>query len=221
MEFAKDLLDPRQGRGVAGHRLRRIWRRLCARGAGRERAPHPPGGAQCEEVSLQWAPINRPPSWPRRRSLAPEMTAPLRIAIAGLGTVGGGVVKALAAQASQTCRTRAGRAILPWSPPCRARDSEQGARLRDHRLARRSAGAGRKRRRCRGGTDRRRGRRRPRRWSNARSINGKHVVTANKALLAKHGQALAELAEEGASSAQIRSRGGRRHPHRQGPARRA
>ena len=26
--------------------------------------------------------------------------------------------------------------------------------------------------------------------------NGKHVVTANKALLAKHGKALAELAEE-------------------------
>ena len=35
-----------RGRGVARHRLWRIWRRLCAHRAGRERAAHPPGRAQ-------------------------------------------------------------------------------------------------------------------------------------------------------------------------------
>ena len=37
-------------RGRAGHRLRRAWRRLCAHRAGRERAAHPPGGAQHQAV---------------------------------------------------------------------------------------------------------------------------------------------------------------------------
>ena len=44
--------------------------------------------------------------------------------------------------------------------------------------------------------------------------NGKHVVTANKALLAKHGKRLAELAEEKGVHAEIRSGGGGRHSHR-------
>ena len=48
---------------------------------------------------------------------------------------------------------------------------------------------------------------------------GKHVVTANKALLAHHGAALAALAEEDRRGAQIRGGRRRRHSDRQGAAR--
>ena len=48
---------------------------------------------------------------------------------------------------------------------------------------------------------------------------GKHVVTANKALLAEHGAELAELAEEKRRRAQLRGGGGRRHPGHQDAAR--
>ena len=40
-----------RSRGVAGRRLRRARRRLCAHRAGRERAAHPPGGAQHPPLS--------------------------------------------------------------------------------------------------------------------------------------------------------------------------
>ena len=50
---------------------------------------------------------------------------------------------------------------------------------------------------------------------------GKSVVTANKALLAQHGVALAQLAEKQRRRAQFRGRGRRRHPDRQDAARRA
>ena len=43
LEFSKFLLREAQGRGLAGHRLRRVRRRLRALRADRERAPHPAG----------------------------------------------------------------------------------------------------------------------------------------------------------------------------------
>jgi homoserine dehydrogenase len=120
------------------------------------------------------------------------MTAPFKIAIAGLGTVGGGVVKALAARGDELSR-RAGRTL-----------EIIGVSARDKKKARDFAVTG---------------------WTDdvlslakgdtdvvveliggeegiARQLvetalaNGKHVVTANKALLAKHGLALAQLAEK-------------------------
>ena len=51
LEFSKQLLDPRPGRGRARRRLRRGRRGLCAHRAGRERAAPPPGGAQREALS--------------------------------------------------------------------------------------------------------------------------------------------------------------------------
>jgi homoserine dehydrogenase len=120
------------------------------------------------------------------------MTAAFKIAIAGLGTVGGGVVKALAARGDELSR-RAGRRL-----------EIVAVSARDKKKARDFAVTG---------------------WTDdvlslakgdadvvveliggeegiARQLvetalaNGKHVVTANKALLAKHGLALAQLAEK-------------------------
>ena len=48
---------------------------------------------------------------------------------------------------------------------------------------------------------------------------GKHVVTANKALLAQHGPALAALAEKNGVALNFEARGRRRHSRRQGAAR--
>ena len=56
-------------------------------------------------------------------------------------------------------------------------------------------------------------------WSQAALAAGKPVVTANKALLAVHGAALAALAEERGVAAGVRGRGRRRHPGDQGAAR--
>src|SRR3569832_1357883 len=83
-----------QGSGFAGDRLRRIWRGLCAHRAGGERAPYPPGSALCEEVSVD-------ASQRKRRTGIRDVKTPLKIAIAGVGTVGGGVVKALTARREQ------------------------------------------------------------------------------------------------------------------------
>ena len=83
---------------------------------------------------------NRPPAdLADQETGSGEMTAPFRIAIAGLGTVGGGVVKALAARGRDLSR-RAGREleIIGMSRP--RQDKRPG--LRDHRLARRSPGPG-------------------------------------------------------------------------------
>src|SRR6185437_7529303 len=87
----------------------RIWRRLCARGAGGERASHPPGGPQCEEVPAgghQQGDLRST----RKKPGVRKMTQSFKIAIAGLGTVGGGVVKALAERGEELSR-RAGRRL--------------------------------------------------------------------------------------------------------------
>ncbi|MCU1386543.1 MAG: homoserine dehydrogenase [Acidobacteria bacterium] len=120
------------------------------------------------------------------------MTAPFRIAIAGLGTVGGGVVKALAARQDELSQ-RAGRPLLLTAVAARDKSKARGFDMpgwSDDPLALAKGDAD-----CVveliGGDE-----------GIARQLvetalaNGKHVVTANKALLAKHGRALALLAEE-------------------------
>jgi homoserine dehydrogenase len=117
---------------------------------------------------------------------------PLRIAMAGLGTVGGGVVKALA---NDELQARAGRAIAVVAVSARDRAKDRGFDASKMNwsddavsLARADADVVVE---LIGGED-----------GVALALveasleNGKHVVTGNKALLAKHGARLAALAEK-------------------------
>jgi homoserine dehydrogenase len=117
---------------------------------------------------------------------------PFRIAIAGLGTVGGGVVKALAARGDELSR-RAGRELklagVSARDPTKARGFDFTGWTADPLdLARGDADVVVE---LIGGEE-----------GIARELvtlalkNGKHVVTANKALLARHGAELAALAED-------------------------
>ena len=117
--------------------------------------------------------------------------APFRIAIAGLGTVGGGVIKALAARGPELAR-RAGRPLAVAGVSARDANKARGFALLGWtanalELADGPADVVVE---LIGGEE-----------GIARELvtralkNGKHVVTANKALLAHHGAALAELAE--------------------------
>ncbi len=122
------------------------------------------------------------------------MTTPFRIAIAGLGTVGSGVVKALAARGPELSH-RAGRELkivgVSSRNPQKTLDLGLEMKLFANvalALANSDADVVVE---LIGGEE-----------GVARQLvetalaNGKHVVTANKALLAKHGLALAELAEK-------------------------
>ena len=126
------------------------------------------------------------------------MTAPLKIAIAGLGTVGGGVVKALAARRRRCWPRRAGRELEVVAMSARATRTRRAAsRSRictadPLALARRDADVVVE---LIGGEEGV-----ARELVEAALANGKHVVTANKALLAKHGTELAALAERKQSS---------------------
>jgi homoserine dehydrogenase len=120
------------------------------------------------------------------------MTAPFRIAIAGLGTVGSGVVKALAARGEDLSH-RAGCALEITAMSARDKTRARGFEItgwRDDPLALADSDADVVVELI-GGDE-----------GIAKTLveralaNGKHVVTANKALLAKHGLALAKLAEE-------------------------
>ena len=120
------------------------------------------------------------------------MTSPLKIAIAGLGTVGGGVVKALT-QRQAALATQAGRGIeivaASARDPRKKRDFEVGNWVADPlALATSDADVVVE---LIGGDEGV-----ARQLVEAALENGKHVVTANKALLAKHGKRLAELAEK-------------------------
>jgi homoserine dehydrogenase len=116
----------------------------------------------------------------------------LKIAIAGLGTVGGGVVKALTAQAREL-EARAGRGIEIVAVS--ARDAKK-VRTFDVKnwhadplaLVQSDANVVVE---LIGGEEGV-----ARQLVEAALANGKHVVTANKALLARHGKALAERAEK-------------------------
>ena len=122
------------------------------------------------------------------------MTEPLRLGIAGLGTVGAGVVKIVQRQAS-LLQARTGRPIEITAVSARSRGKDRGVRLDAYAweddpvaLAKRDdvdlfvelmggdSGP------AKAATE-------------AALAAAKPVVTANKALLALHGQALAEAAE--------------------------
>ncbi|SPJ23985.1 homoserine dehydrogenase [Palleronia abyssalis] len=122
------------------------------------------------------------------------MSDPVRLGIAGLGTVGAGVVKIVTKRA-ETLAARAGRPIQITAVSARTRDKDRGVDLspfaweddpvalaaRDDvdlvvELVGGDSGPAKS-------------------TVEAAIANGKDVVTANKALLALHGQALAEAAE--------------------------
>jgi homoserine dehydrogenase len=123
------------------------------------------------------------------------MSSPLRLGIAGLGTVGAGVVK-IVRQKAELLATRGGRPIEITAVSARNRDKDRGVNLSHFaweddpvKLATRddvdvfvelmggSDGP------AKAGTE-------------AALKAGKDVVTANKAMLAHHGQELAQLAED-------------------------
>jgi homoserine dehydrogenase len=123
------------------------------------------------------------------------MVAPLKVGLAGLGTVGASVVR-LIGQQRQSLSLRAGRPIEVVAVSARSRGKDRGIDLKNLRwfadpveLARDPqidafveliGGDGN-----------------PARAAVAAALkNGKSVVTANKALLARHGIELAEIAEK-------------------------
>lgn len=123
------------------------------------------------------------------------MTDTLRLGIAGLGTVGIGVVKIIQRQATLLA-ARTGKEITISAVSARSRDKDRGADLSAYdweddpvALARRDDVdvflelMGGDKGPAKDATE-------------AALAAGKDVVSANKALLAHHGQALAELAEE-------------------------
>ena len=120
--------------------------------------------------------------------------APFRIGLAGLGTVGTGVLRLIAAH-REALAARAGRPVVVSAVSARSRAADRGVDLAPFaweddpvRLAARADVD------CVveviGGSDG------PAKALVERALaEGKHVVTANKALIAHHGQALAEQAE--------------------------
>ncbi len=125
------------------------------------------------------------------------MASPLRIAIAGLGTVGAGVVKILQAHGDDIAR-RAGRPIVITAVHARDPKKDRGVDLSSYEwvdkpnaligkadviveLMGGDEGAAKD-------------------LIEGALLDGKHVVTANKALLAKHGLTLASLAEKNNAS---------------------
>lgn len=123
------------------------------------------------------------------------MPDPLRLGIAGLGTVGTGVVKIIQRRAKML-QARAGREIIISAVSARTRDKDRGLRL-DHYDWEDDPVALAKRDdvdvfvELMGGADG------PAKAATEAAIAAdKDVVTANKAMLAIHGQALAETAEK-------------------------
>jgi homoserine dehydrogenase len=122
------------------------------------------------------------------------MSTPLRLGIAGLGTVGAGVVK-IVRQKAALLSTRSGRAIEITAVSARNRDKDRGVDLSGYdweddpvKLASREDVDVFVE--LMGGSDG------PAKAATEAALSaGKDVVTANKALLAHHGQTLAELAE--------------------------
>ncbi|MDR9427083.1 MAG: homoserine dehydrogenase [Salibaculum sp.] len=123
------------------------------------------------------------------------MTSPLRLGIAGLGTVGGGVVRILRQQA-KLLAARAGRPIEIVAISARTRDKDRGVNIAHYDWEDDPVALARRDDvdvfvELMGGSDG------PAKAATEAALAaGKHVVTANKAMLAHHGQALAELAED-------------------------
>ncbi len=124
------------------------------------------------------------------------MNSPLRLGIAGLGTVGTGVVRIIR-QKADLLAIRAGRPVTISAVSARSRDKDRGVSIAGYvweddpvALARRADVDVFVE--LMGGSDG------PAKAATEAAIAaGKDVVTANKAMLAHHGQALALAAEEG------------------------
>ncbi len=122
------------------------------------------------------------------------MCTPLRLGIAGLGTVGVGVLRIVQRQAA-LLSARTGREITISAVSARSRDRDRGVRISDYAWEDDPVALARRDDvdvfvELMGGSDG------PSKAATEAAIAaGKDVVTANKALLAMHGQALAEAAE--------------------------
>ena len=122
------------------------------------------------------------------------MAQPLRIALAGLGTVGTGVVKMIQTH-SALLEQRAGRPIAITAVSARSRTKDRGVDLSGYAWEDDPVALSRRDDvdllvEVIGGEDG------PAKAAVETALEqGKHVITANKAMLAHHGQALAELAE--------------------------
>ncbi|WP_226621045.1 homoserine dehydrogenase [Alloyangia pacifica] len=122
------------------------------------------------------------------------MSEPLRLGIAGLGTVGAGVVK-IVRQKAELLEARSGRKIVISAVSARNRDKDRGVSLAGYAWEDDPVALAKRDDvdvlvELMGGSDG------PAKAATEAALKaGKDVVTANKALLAHHGQALAELAE--------------------------
>ena len=122
------------------------------------------------------------------------MTTPLRLGIAGLGTVGVGVVRMVEGNAELLAR-RTGREIRIVAVSARTRDRDRGVDLSGYAWEDDPVALARRDDvdllvELMGGADG------PAKAATEAALGaGRSVVTANKAMLAIHGQALAELAE--------------------------
>lgn len=123
------------------------------------------------------------------------MSTPLRLGIAGLGTVGTGVVKIVQRQ-QRLLTARCGREITISAVSARTRDRERGVRLSDYAWEDDPVAVAKRDDvdvfvELMGGSEG------PAKEAVEAAIEaGKDVVTANKAMLATHGQAIAEAAEK-------------------------
>ncbi|ETX28814.1 homoserine dehydrogenase [Roseivivax isoporae] len=122
------------------------------------------------------------------------MTTPLRLGIAGLGTVGAGVVK-IVRQKAALLTERTGREITVVAVCARHRERDRGVPLTDYAWEDDPVALATRDDvdvfvELMGGSDG------PAKAATEAALDaGKDVVTANKAMLAHHGQALAERAE--------------------------
>lgn len=123
------------------------------------------------------------------------MSDPLRLGIAGLGTVGTGVIK-IVQQQHDMLAARAGRPIEITAVSARARDKDRGVHLGDYTWQDDPVALAQRDDidvfvELMGGADG------PAKAATEMAVvSGKDVVTANKAMLALHGQSLAAMAEE-------------------------
>ncbi len=123
------------------------------------------------------------------------MTTPLRLGIAGLGTVGAGVVKIVQRRAD-LLQARSGRPVAITAVSARNREKDRGVRLGDYAWEDDPVALARRDDvdvfvELMGGSDGP-----AKAGAEAAIAAGKDVVTANKAMLALHGQELAVAAEE-------------------------
>ena len=123
------------------------------------------------------------------------MTEPLRLGIAGLGTVGAGVIKIIQSS-GELIAGRAGRRLEISAVSARSRGKDRGVSLDSYAWEDDPVALAKRDDvdifvELMGGSDG------PAKAATEAALKaGKHVVTANKAMLAVHGQALAELAED-------------------------